>query len=158
VLLGSYSVYSTAEARQQLLDSVARATDEIGIALAYLGEAYERLDEHTAETLERELFKPVRTAYGRAQRTYAEFAARHELPGRTFDPVSAGSPSQAVRALLDESVDAVARADGALSGLQDSMLPVEVGDSELRRGLEEVRRSLGDIRGRVRELERTLGR
>ncbi|MGO8907703.1 MAG: hypothetical protein ACLQMH_19080 [Solirubrobacteraceae bacterium] len=151
-------MYSTAEARQQLLDSVAQATDEIGLALAYLGEAYERVDEHTAETLERELFMPVQTAYGRAQRTHAEFATRHELPGRTFDRVSAGSPSQGARTLLDESVEAVARADGALSRLQDSMLPVEVGDPELRRGLEQVRRLLADIRGRVRELERTLGR
>jgi hypothetical protein len=150
--------YGSAEARQQLLDSVAQAADEIGVALAYLGEAYERVDEHTAETLERQLFMPVQAAYGRAQRTYSEFAARHDLPGRVFDRASAGSPSQTVRALLDGSVDAVARADGTLSSLQDSMLPIEVGDEELRRGLEEVRRSLGDIRGRVRELERTLGR
>jgi hypothetical protein len=38
------------------------------------------------------------------------------------------------------------------------MLPVEVGDKDLRAGLEEVRRLLGDIRGRARELLRTLGR
>ncbi len=157
-MLGSHSVYSTDEARRQLLDSLAQATDEIGVALALLGEAYERVDEHTAETLERELFMPVQAAYGRAQRTYTEFADRHSLPDRVFDQSSAGSPSQGARALLDASVDAVARADAALSGLQDSMLPVEVGDAELRRGLQEVRGSLADLRGRVRELERTLGR
>jgi hypothetical protein len=38
------------------------------------------------------------------------------------------------------------------------MLPVEVGDAQLRAGLEEVRRSLADIRARARELTRTLGR
>ncbi len=150
--------YATAQARQQLLDSVAEATDQIGVALAYLGEAYERLDEQTAEKLERELFMPVQAAYGQAQRTYAEFADRHDLAGRTFARSSAGAPSQAVRALLDGALDAVAMADGGLATLQDSMLPVEVGDAELRQGLEEVRRSLGDLRGRARELVRTLGR
>ena len=74
--------YTTAEARQQLLDALAQATDEIGLALALLGEAYDRLDEHAAERLERELFRPVQIAYGRAQRTHAEFAQRHGLPGR----------------------------------------------------------------------------
>jgi len=150
--------YATAQARQELLDSLAEATDQIGVALAYLGEAYERLDEHTAERLERELFMPVQTAYGRAQRTCGEFADRYDLLARTFERSTAGAPSQAVRALLDGALDAVARADGGLATLQDSMLPVEVGDAELRQGLQEVRRLLGDLRGRARELLRTLGR
>jgi hypothetical protein len=38
------------------------------------------------------------------------------------------------------------------------MLPVEVGDAELRSGLAEVRELLGDLRARSRELVRTLGR
>ena len=63
-----------------------------------------------------------------------------------------------MRGLLDSAVEAVAKADSALATLQDSMLPVEVGDAELRAGLEEVRRLLGDLRGRARELVRTLGR
>ncbi len=62
--------YTTAEARQQLLDTVAAATEDIAFALAALGEAYELLDEHNAENLERDLFRPVQLAYGRAQRTY----------------------------------------------------------------------------------------
>ena len=33
--------YTTAQAREQLLDSVAQAIEEIGLALASLGEAYE---------------------------------------------------------------------------------------------------------------------
>ena len=36
--------YDTAEARQELLDDVAAATDRLGVALAALGEAYEQLD------------------------------------------------------------------------------------------------------------------
>ncbi len=108
--------------------------------------------------LEQQLFRPVQAAYGRAQRTYGEFAERHGLPGREFLSASAGAPSMGVKGLLDSAVEAAARADGALSALQDSMLPVEVGDAELRAGLEAVRGLLGDLRGRARELVRTLGR
>jgi hypothetical protein len=51
--------YVTNEARQHLLDGIADATDEIGAALAALGAAYEQLDEHTADRLDAELFRPV---------------------------------------------------------------------------------------------------
>jgi len=150
--------YTTAQGRQQLLDSLAAATDQIGYALVSLGEVYELLDDHTADTLERELFRPVQMAYGRAQRTHAEFAGRHGLPARVFERAPAGAPSHGVKGLLDGALDAVAGADRTLAELQDSMLPVEVGDADLRVGLEEVRRLLGDLRGRARELVRTLGR
>ncbi len=150
--------YTTAEARQQLLDSVAEATEEIGIGLASLGEAYELLDERTAEVLESELFRPVQMAYGRAQRTHAEFADRHSLPRRQFEPANPGAPSLGVKGLLEAAVEATERADAVLSALQDSMLPVEVGDPPLRAGLEDVRRLIGELRGRSRELVRTLGR
>ena len=150
--------YSSADARRQLLDSVAEATSEIGLALVLLGEAYERLDEQTAERLERELFAPMQLAYGRAQHTYAEFAARSSLPTRLFERPPAGAPSHGVRELLDSAVQAAGRADASLSTLQDSMLPVEVGDPALRAGLEEVRRLIGGLALRARELVRTLGR
>jgi len=150
--------YTNAQARQQLLDTVALATDEIALALAALGEAYEQLDEQSAERLEQELFRPTQVAYGRVQRTYTEFAARHDLPSRTFQPASPGAPSHGVKGFLDSAVDAVARADSTLATLQDSMLPVEVGDAPLRGGLEDVRKLLGALPGRARELVRTLGR
>jgi hypothetical protein len=150
--------YTNAQARQQLLDTVARAIEEIGLALASLGEAYEQLDEQSAERLEGELFRPVQLAYGRAKRTYAEFAARYELPSRSFEPAPAGAPSHGVKGFLDSAVDAVARAEGTLATLQDSMLPVEVGDPELRGGLEDVRKLLGALPGRARQFVRTLGR
>jgi hypothetical protein len=60
--------------------------------------------------------------------------------------------------LLDDAVEAVGRADSTLSTLQDSMLPVEFGDPDLRAGLQGVRELLGDLRPRARELVRTLGR
>jgi hypothetical protein len=150
--------YTNAEARQRLLDAIGEATDELGFALASLGEAYERLDEHTADTLEQELFRPVQMAYGRAQRTHAEFADRHGLPTRRFERASPGRPSKGVKDLLESAVDAVGKADNTLIALQDSMLPVEYGDAELRAGLQQVRTLVGDVRARARQLVRTLGR
>ena len=149
---------TNADARQQLLDTLAEATDELGSALALLGDAYERLDDHTAAQLEEELFRPVQIAYGRAQRTHSEFAARYDLPRRKFDPASPGAPHQDPRHLIDDAVEAVAKADSSLAALQDSMLPVEFGDPELRAGLQAVRELVGEIRGRARNLVRTLGR
>jgi hypothetical protein len=150
--------YTTAQARAQMLDTLAAAADEIGIAMAYLGEAYEQLDEYAADRLEEELFRPVGVAYGRARRVHAEFAERHGLPSRPFEAQHPHVRAHDARAIIDSAVEAVARADGALGGLQDSMLPIEVGDKELRAGLEQVRVLLGETRERARRLTRTLGR
>ncbi|MEN3285386.1 MAG: hypothetical protein V7607_6526, partial [Solirubrobacteraceae bacterium] len=58
----------------------------------------------------------------------------------------------------DQAVDAVGRADIALGELQDSMLPVEVGDAELRAGMSEVRRQLADVARNSRQFVSRLGR
>jgi hypothetical protein len=150
--------YTSAEGRQELLDGLAEAIDAIGVALADLGEAYEQLDEHNGDRLEAELFGPVQAAYGRAKTTHAQFAARHGMESRAFATQSSGLPSTGAKGLIDSAVGAVAQADGALSELQDSSLPTEVGDVELRTALTEVRELLGGVRQRARELERTLGR
>jgi hypothetical protein len=150
--------YVTAEARQGLLDDVAQAIDELSVALAALGAAYELLDEHSADRMEELLFRPVQAAYGRAQRTHSSFAERYGLPGRTFSPASAGLPSQGIRGFLERAVEAIGEADMLLVEVQDSMAPVEVGDPELRAGLSEVRELLGDVSNRAREFTRTLGR
>jgi hypothetical protein len=151
-------VQTTAEARQQLLDTVAEATDQIGSALAALGAAYEQLDEASADQLEEHLFRPVQLAYGRARRTHAEFAARHGFPNRTFEPRSAGLPSTGAKGFIESAVTSVGRADNALATLQDSMLPVEVGDPDLRAALAELRELVGGIGRDARELVRTIGR
>src|SRR5262245_3543916 len=130
--------YTTAEGRQEILDELAKAIDEIGFALAALGAAYEQLDERTGDRLEEELFRPVQGAWGRARRTYAEFAERTAMDGRSFEQPSAGVPSHGPRGFIDEAVEAVGAADRILAELQDSMLPVEVGDPELRAGLADV--------------------
>jgi hypothetical protein len=150
--------YDAREARQELLDTIAEAIDEIGLALAALGAAYEQLDDNSADRLEEQLFRPVQLAYGRAQRTHAGFAERNGLPGRAFEPVSAGVPSQGVKGFLDRALDAVAEADQLLAELQDSMRPVEVGDPELRAGLADVRELVGGLSARGREFVRTFGR
>jgi hypothetical protein len=150
--------YTSAEARQELLDGLAEAIERIGLALAALGAAYEQLDEHNADRLEAELFGPVQRAYGRAKSTYAQFASRHGMPSRTFATPSPGIPSIGAKGFIDSAVNAAAEADSALSALQDSSLPTEVGDLELRAALADVRELLGGVRQRARELERTLGR
>ncbi|MCW2998981.1 MAG: hypothetical protein JWN65_2530 [Solirubrobacterales bacterium] len=150
--------YSTAVARQEMLDAIAEAIDGIGVALAALGEAYELVDDHTGERLEGELFRPVQLAYGRAKRTHGEFAQRHDLPGRTFEPATPGHPSQGVKGFVDGAVHAIAGADAKLASLQDSMMTIEVGDAELREGLSEVRRLANEVPGRARLFVRTLGR
>jgi hypothetical protein len=150
--------YVASEARQQLLDDIGRATDELGRALAALGAAYEQLDEQNADRLEEELFRPVQVAYARARRTHAGFAERHNLQNRTFQAASAGLPSQGVKGFLDNAVEAVGRADTDIAELQDSMMPVEVGDAELRAGLADTRAAIGQFSIRAREFVRTFGR
>jgi hypothetical protein len=150
--------YVAGEARQEMLDTLGEAIDDIAAALAALGEAYEQLSTNPADRLEEELFRPVQAAYGRAKQTHVGFAQRHGLPGRTFTPAIPGLPSTGIRGFVDSAVVSVAEADSVLAELQDSMMPVEVGDPELRAGLAEVRDLLGEVRGRAREFIRTLGR
>ena len=150
--------YVSAEARQELLETIGTAADQIGLALAALGAAYELLDEHNADVLEEKLFRPVQAAYGRAKRTHGGFAERHSLETREFAPAAAGLPSTGVHGFIEAAVEAVGTADHTLAELQDSMMPVEVGDAELRAGLAEVRELLDVVSGRAREFERALGR
>jgi|SRR5215207_3789125 len=150
--------YAAGEARQDLLATVAEATDALAQALAALGAAYEQLDEQSADRLEERLFRPVQVAYGRAKRTHAGFAERHGLAGASFEPATAGLPSQGVKGFLDRALEAVGEADSILAELQDSMMPVEVGDAELRAGLAEVRELIGGVAAQGREFLRTFGR
>jgi len=150
--------YSTADARQQMLDSVAEAAGHLATAIASLSEAYELLDEQTADRMEEQLFRPVQAAYGSLKRTHTEFASRHNLPTADFAPAIAGAPAMGARGFLDSAIGAISQADQTLATLQDSMLPVEVGDPQLRAGLEHVRELLGHLGSRARELIRTLGR
>lgn len=150
--------YTTAEGREQVLGDLAVAIELIADGLAALGEAYEELDERAADVLEEQLFRPVQSAYGRALRTYTDFAQRSGLKGRSFQPHSPGPAGQSVQSLVEKAVDAVHDADQSIAELQDSMLPVEVGDPELRAGLSAVRETLSSVSRRARDLTRTIGR
>jgi hypothetical protein len=149
--------YTNAEGRQQLLDELGGAAEAIGLAIAHLGEAYELLDDQTADRLEELLFRPAQAASGRAKRTYNEFAERHRFPPRSFAPGNAGHAVGA-RGHIDHAVEALRRAGDELGELQDSMLPIEVGDAEVRAGITETRALLGPLPHAAHELERTLGR
>jgi len=146
------------EAREQILADLAIAIEQIAIAAACLGAAYELLDELTADRLEAELFRPVQKAFGRAKRTHSQFAARVALLGYEFEAPSAGLPSQGVKSFVERAVGAAGAGGGTVADLQDSMLPIEAGDPELRVGLAEVRELLDQVPGRAREFLRTLGR
>ena len=63
-----------------------------------------------------------------------------------------------MREFVETAADAVTEADDILADLQDSMLPVEVGDAELRAGLAEVRELLGPLPERAEQLLRGFGR
>ena len=149
---------STREARQELLDTLAEATEELAFALACLAEAYEKLDETTGDRMEEALFRPVQLAYGRAKRTHSEFAARHGLQGREFGQREAGVSSSGARGFIERAMEGVGEAELTLVVLQDSMLPVEAGDPELRAGLAAIRDGIGVLPGRAREFARTQGR
>jgi hypothetical protein len=146
------------EDRQQILDDLATAIDQIALATACLGQAYEQLDEPTGERLEDELFRPAQKAFGRAKRTYGQFADRVGLPAREFEPPSVGLPSQGVKRFVERAAQASADAGQTVAELQDTMLPIEAGDPELRAGLAEVRELADQVPGRARGFLRTLGR
>jgi hypothetical protein len=150
--------YDELDARQQLLDALGEAIDQLGLALAALGAAYEQLDDQQADRLEEQLFRPVQRAYGRAKRTYADFASRHGLSPRELLMPSPGLPSTGVKGFVQNAVDAVERAELELVALQDSSVALEVGDVELRAGLSEVRRLLDGLSQHSREFVRQFGR
>jgi hypothetical protein len=150
--------YTTTEVRQELLDTVARAANELGLASACLSEAYEQLDEDSGDRLEERCFRPVQIAYGRAKRAHTEFAGRHGLRAAAFEQQPTGLPSQGAAVFVERAAEAAAAADRTLAGLQDSMLPVEAGDQELRAGLKSIREPLGGLPTEARQFLRGLGR
>jgi hypothetical protein len=150
--------FTTAEGRQEILDQLAEAITMLATAVAALTGAYERLDEQRSDALEEQLFRPVQLASGRARRTHNEFADRYGLERASFAEGSPGPEHQTAIALIGRAADAVESADTAIAGLQDSMLPIEVGDQELRAGLSETRSLLDHVPARAHQFVRTVGR
>jgi hypothetical protein len=150
--------YTTAEARGELLEAVAQAAAELAFAGTALTEAYDQLDEQSGDRLEAELFRPVQLASGRAQRAETEFAARHNLDPLAREQGSTGLPSQGAAGFVGRAAEAVAEADRVLAELQDSMLPVEAGDEQLRSALRAVREPLTGLPEKARAFLGGVGR
>jgi len=100
----------------------------------------------------------VQRALGRAKRTNTEFAARYGLTVPEVEAPSPGVPSQGVKSFVDRAVIAAAEASRRIAELQDSMLPIEAGDPELRAALAEVRELVDQIATPARAFLNTLGR
>ena len=103
------------------------------------------------------LFRPLQGAYGQLKRTLSEFAQRSGLPGRDFPAAPVLAPEDP-RASLEHAADAIQAADEILAELQDSLLPVEVGDQQLRSGLSGTRTAIAQLPEACDEFIRTLGR
>ena len=150
--------YTNAEGRKKVLSDLGIAVEQIAVSLSALESAYELLDDIHAEELETRIFRPAQLAYGRAKRTHREFAARSSLPGRSFDSDAPGPSAQEVHTLIDRAAYAATQADQTISTLQDSLLPIEVGDPQLRAGLSQTREALAAIPAGARDVVRTVGR
>jgi hypothetical protein len=146
------------EARERILDELAAAIDQLAIASACLGEAYEDLDDATADRMEEELFRPVQKAFGRAKRTHSQFAERVGMSTGAWQPPSVPAGTRGGKALIERAVDCAEEADRLLAELQDSMLPIESGDAELRAGLSETRDLIAGVSTAARALVRGIGR
>jgi hypothetical protein len=149
---------TTVEARGQILDELAGATIQIGFAVGCLGAAYELLDELTGDRLEAELFRPAQRAFASAKRTGSAFAGRYGLEAPSREAPSPGLPSQGVKVFVDRAITAATEASRRIAELQDSMLPIEAGDAELRAGLAATRDLVDGLPAPARSFLSTLGR
>ncbi|MBO0767617.1 MAG: hypothetical protein J2O48_02940 [Solirubrobacterales bacterium] len=149
--------YTADSGRRQIIDDAVVAANALGDALAALGEAYELLEEHEADRMEDTVFKPTQAAYGQLKRTLTEFAERYGLTGPNFRNSAVPAPTDP-QTTLDRVSDQVQGAEDALAELQDTLLPVEVGDPELRAGLARTRTLVGPVPAAAGELMRNLGR
>ncbi len=149
---------STAQARGQILEEIAGATVQISFAVGCLGAAFELLDEVTADRLETELFRPAQRAFTRAKRASSGFAGRYGMTAPSREAPSPGLPSQGVKVFVERAITAATEASRRIAELQDSMLPIEAGDPELRSALAETRELIDGLPGPARSFLSTLGR
>jgi hypothetical protein len=125
--------YTNAEGRQQVLDDLASALDQVDLALDGVSGAYELLDDAAARRVEDQLFRPSQSASAQLRRTRSEFAARHDLSGDAGERQPPHAAPGNAGSMIQDAAAAATRADLILGGLQDSLLPIVVGDRELRR-------------------------
>jgi hypothetical protein len=100
----------------------------------------------------------VQAAYGRARRARAEFAERYALRDGTLEPHPGAVGVHDPRTHIERALEAVQAADQGIADLQDSMLPVDVGDPQIRAGLSETRSLIAEVPAHARQILRILGR
>jgi hypothetical protein len=149
--------YTNDSGRRQILEDAAAAVGALSYGIAVLTEIYEQLDDPSADRLEALVFKPLQSGYGLLRRTLTEFATRYGMRSPAFPDPSQALPTDP-RAALEHVADAAVQADEMLSELQDTLLPVEVGDAELRAGLSGTRTAIASVPGQCAELIRLFGR
>ena len=128
--------YIAGEARQEMLDTLGDAIDEIAAALCGSRRGVRSSSARFPPTgSRRSCSARSRPRTGvRSRPTPASPSGRGCPAGRSL-PRLQGLPSTGIRGFVDSAVESVAEADAELAELQDSMMPVEVGDPELRAGL-----------------------
>jgi hypothetical protein len=94
----------------------------------------------------------------RTKRTRTGFARRVARDTDEPEVKPVGPPSQGAKGFIQAATASATQADLILSELQDSMMPVEGGDAELRASLSEIRELLSPIRVSAATFLRTLGR
>jgi hypothetical protein len=151
--------YTTQEGRERILRDLSEAAAQIELALSYLTDAYDLVDEGIADRLEEQLFSPVQASFARIRRAVSEFVRRYALDASAATgSAMPGARPHGARELIEGAADALQRADEWIAELQDSMLPVEVGDPELRAGMSATRELLDALPTRAHALVRVLGR
>lgn len=133
------------EGVREILDELGRATDAAALALACVGEAYEQLTTAPADRLEESVFRPAQSGFTAAKKAYLGYAARAGVDPGGFETPSAGLPSQGVKGFLERAAVAASEAEHVIAELQDSLLPIEFGDPELRAGLSAAREGLARV-------------
>ncbi len=149
--------YTTDSGRRQILDDASSAVTPLQGAIEALTELYEQLDEPTADRLEETVFKPLQAGYGQLRRTLTEFATRYGMRPPVFNSPNVALPNDP-RTVLEHVADAAEEADEILAELQDTLLPVEVGDTELRAGLSGARTQISRVPAQCGDLIRIFGR
>jgi hypothetical protein len=149
--------YTTEEGRNQILDDSVAAVNDLAQALGALGDVYDLLPEQEADELEIHIFAPLQKAYGLLKRAHTEFAQRSGLTPRYFNDVEQG-PVEEARDTVERVADLIQGADDAIAELQDTLLPVEVGDRELRDALSGTRELLAHLPGNCDEFVSRHGR
>ena len=94
----------------------------------------------------------------RAKRTSSSFAGRYGLTAPSREAPSPGLASQGVKVFVERAITAATEASRRIAELQDSMLPIEAGDAELRAGLAETRELVDGVPAPARTFLSTLGR